>query len=168
MLTENPPPSPEFIHDVSVVLTLVWKNGGKTFGGTSRDLLRGVVPNDLDISVPNGRELLSKHFPDAETFERRADRGSAYYDYRIKLRSGLVVDYVAGFISVTDMDVNLVTISATEVKLLYKPLHLIKSVAPLVEVLTNIRMKQFVPLEECETHHQYRWDEFVKRGWKKL
>lgn len=160
--------SSEFVADWLAVLNLVWRNGGKTFGGTSRDLLRGDPLNDLDISLSNGGEIISGAFPRAKKTQK-ADRGLGYYDCRIVFPSGLSVDIVGGWVEVTDMDINLITISKTETKLLYVPAHLVTSINPLMEVLTNIRLKRFVPLRtECATHRQYRWDEFEKRGWKKL
>lgn len=151
-------------------LAIIWANGGATFGGTSRDLLRGDEPTDLDIYLPRGTESQMDRDFGSMGFEKVGSgvtSGPAYYDYKW-VTEALKVDVRVRWAEVTDCDINLVLMYATELRLLYMPQHLKGHDQPLFEVLTNIRLKQFVPLKECPEHRKYRWQKFVDRGWKML
>lgn len=154
---------------VFAVLNVIWASGGFAFGGTSRDLVRGELPNDLDVRLGHDGDMdnlrrLGSHIEN----DRQADHGEAYYDKKIVFDGGLQVHIKYGWCSVTDCSCNLLRLYKDKVDLLYVPKYLEMNINPLHEVLKEVHRKEFVPLEECEPHRRYRWDEFIKRGWTKL
>ncbi len=158
---------------IEVALAAIWRHGGCVFGGTSRSLLRGEVPNDIDCRVSHkGRRDIILSLEKITTVTSRARKsyqGEAYYEHRITTPE-LQIDVKEEdrWISVTDCDINLVLMYAKSVNLLYVPRHLLGAACPMFHVLNNIRTKQFVPLDECEAHRQYRWKKFEDDGWKNL
>lgn len=153
----------------SKILDIVWGTGGYAFGGTARDIIRGELPNDLDIRLGHDSNIVLLRNLGANIEEdRAANHGEAYYDKKLVFSTGEQVHIKYGFVSVTDCDINLVKLYRQEVKLLYVPTCLQLSKHPLAEVLTHITRKEFLPLAECEPHRTYRWKEFEDRGWRKI
>lgn len=151
------------------ILDVVWQSGGFTFGGTSRDLIRGETPNDLDVRV--GQDIVPTFLAlggKVINNPNKVTHGEAYYDMRLVFPAGLNVDIKYGWCSVTDIDVNLLRIYKDKVNLLYIPQHLAKAANPIYQIIHNCLNKQFVTLQECEPHRQYRWKEFVDRGWTQI
>lgn len=152
---------------ISDILEACWKSGGHTFGGTSRDLIRGETPTDLDLKWNSS--AVPEAFGRVEKVETgMADQGPEYYDQRVIYASGLQVDLKRGFVCVTDCDINLLKVFKDRITLLYVPdcYRSIGEVGALLQILTNIGKKQFIALDhECEPHRRYRWKKFIDRGW---